>query len=65
MSEAKGSMIRAECQRRRQPDYKGLRQRVAPRERARQEALNRSGYVLLYNEGSIAEFDYLRAKSGK
>ena len=27
--------------------------------------LNTSGHVLLYNEGNIAEFDYVRAKSGK
>jgi hypothetical protein len=27
--------------------------------------LNRSGQVLLYNEGSVAEFDYVRAKRGK
>jgi hypothetical protein len=27
--------------------------------------LNRSGHVLLYNEGSIAEFDYVRVTRGK
>jgi hypothetical protein len=27
--------------------------------------LTRSGHVLLYSEGSVAEFDYVRAKRGK
>jgi hypothetical protein len=27
--------------------------------------LNRSGHVLLYNEGSVAEFDYVRTRRGK
>ena len=27
--------------------------------------LNGSGHLLLYNEGSVAEFDYVRAKRGK
>ena len=27
--------------------------------------LNRSAHVLLYNEGSVAEFDYVRAERGK
>ena len=27
--------------------------------------LNRSGHVLLYNEGSVADFDYVRTRRGK